>query len=85
MDKEENIIEQREALLDGINFICSKLEKAYDNKRSNFFIIAQLLVTLALPQGKKSEEVNVEDLFNATDMVLGVLDSMVLKQKSKIN
>ena len=30
-------------------------------------------------------KVNVEDLFNATDMVIGVLDSMVLKQKSKIN
>ena len=53
MDDPDNIIEQREALLDGVNFICSKLERVHDKKRSNFFLIAQVLITLALPQNKK--------------------------------
>ena len=53
MDDHDNIIEQREALLDGVNFICSKLERVHDKKRSNFFLKAQVLITLALPQNKK--------------------------------
>ena len=40
MDDHDNIIEQREALLDGVNFICNKLERVHDKKRSNFFLIA---------------------------------------------
>lgn len=85
MDKNDNYIEQREALLDGINFICSKLEKVHNNKRSNFFVIAQVLITLALPQNKKNDEIEINDLFNATDKVLSILEEMVLKQRSKIN
>ncbi len=85
MDKNDNFIEQREALLDGINFICSRLEKVYNNKRSNFFIIAQVLITLALPQNKKNDEIEIDDLFNATSKVLSILEEMILKQNSKIN
>jgi len=85
MDTNDNFIEQREALLDGVNFVCNKLEKVHDKKRTNFFLIAQALITLALPQQKKADEIGVNDLFNATDMVLGILDEMILKQESKIN
>ena len=85
MDDHDNIIEQREALLDGVNFICSKLERVHDKKRSNFFLIAQVLITLALPQNKKGGDIQVQDLFNATDMVNGVLEEILLKERSTIN
>ena len=85
MDDHDNIIEHREALLDGVHFICSKLEKVHDKNRSNFFLIAQVLITLALPRDKRGEEIEVQDMFNATDMVIGILEEMILKQDSKIN
>ena len=84
-DYNNNIIEQREALLDGVNFICSKLEKVHTNQKSSFFIIAQMLVTLALPQNKKHNEINAEDLFSATDLVISALEDVILKSNSKLN
>ena len=53
MDDHDNIIEQREALLDGVNFICSKLERVHDKKRSNFFLIAQVLITSGITTEQK--------------------------------
>jgi hypothetical protein len=57
----------------------------HDKKRSNFFLIAQVLITLALPQNKKGDDIQVQDLFNATDMVNGVLEEILLKERSTIN
>jgi hypothetical protein len=44
-----------------------------------------MLVTLALPQNKKYNEINAEDLFNATDLVINALEDVILKSNSKLN
>ena len=44
-----------------------------------------MYILLALPQNKKGDDIQVQDLFNATDMVNGVLEEVLLKERSKIN
>ena len=77
-------ITPNEALIDGLSFITQKLYGFVDGKRTNFMPVSELLVTLALPQDKKENDINSEDVFIAVGRVLAILDSMQKRRDSEI-
>ena len=77
-------ITPNEALIDGLSFITQKLYGFVDGKRTNFMPVSELLVTLALPQDKKENDINSEDVFIAVGRVLDILDSMQKRRDSEI-
>lgn len=78
-------ITPNEALIDGLSFITQKLYGFVDGKRTNFMPVSELLVTLALPQDKKENDINSEDVFIAVGRVLDILDSMQKRRDSEIH
>tara|TARA_B100001057_G_scaffold383005_1_gene389131 strand:- start:588 stop:851 length:264 start_codon:yes stop_codon:yes gene_type:complete len=78
-------ITPNEALIDGLSFITQKLYGFVDGKRTNFMPVSELLVTLALPQDKKENDVNSEDVFIAVGRVLDILDSMQKRRDSELH
>ena len=77
--------EAKEALIDGLSFICQKLYKYFDGKKTNLMPISQLLVSLALTDKKQYENVSSEEIFVAVDKVLGLLDMMTKRRDSDIH
>ena len=78
-------ITPNEALIDGLSFITQKLYGFVDGKRTNFMPVSELLVTLALPQDKKENDINSEDVCIGVGRVLDILDSMQKRRDSEIH
>ena len=77
--------EVKRALIDGIAYICIRLERVYD-RRENFSPIAKMLMDLALAEKNTTKkELVVEDLFVATDHVITLIDDLELFLDSKIH
>ena len=75
MEKNNNkyeIPEAKEALIDGLSFICQKLFMYFDGKKTNLMPISQLLVSLALPESKQYDKVSSEEIFVAVEKVLNI-------------
>jgi|TARA_B110000879_G_scaffold198253_1_gene269783 hypothetical protein len=85
MDKNIEEEETREALIDGLSFICQKLFSFFSHKKTNLMPVSQLLVTLALPQNKKDSEITTEDIFQATEKVIDTLDLMKKRSESNVH
>jgi len=64
--------EAKEALIDGLSFICQKLFMYFDGKKTNLMPISQLLVSLALPESKQYDKVSSEEIFVAVEKVLNI-------------
>jgi len=77
--------EAKEALIDGLSFICQKLYIHYDGKKTNLMPISQLLVALALPDKKQYENVSSEEIFLAVDKVLNLLEMMTERRDSDLH
>lgn len=77
--------EAKEALIDGLSYICQKLFEFFDGRKTNLMPVSQLLVTLALPSNKNYHEVTNEDVFRAVDKVLGILDTMEKRRDANIH
>jgi len=77
--------EAKEALIDGLSFICQKLYKYFDGKKTNLMPISQLLVSLALQDKKQYENVSSEEIFVAVEKVLDLLEMMTRKRDSDIH
>ena len=77
--------EAKEALIDGLSYICQKLFEFFDGRKTNLMPVSQLLVTLALPFNKNYHEVTNEDVFRAVEKVLGILDTMEKRRDANIH
>ena len=77
--------EAKEALIDGLSYICQKLFEFFDGRKTNLMPVSQLLVTLALPSNKNYHEVTNEDVFRAVDKVLDILDTMEKRRDANIH
>lgn len=77
--------EAKEALIDGLSFICQKLYKYFDGKKTNLMPISQLLVSLALTEKKQYENVSSEEIFVAVEKVLNLLDMMTKRRDSNLH
>ena len=70
------------ALIDGMQYICFRLDRIY-SKQEEFSPIAKLLLELSLSKRKDQENLVLEDLFNATDDVIAMIDDLELFLDSK--
>ena len=77
--------EAKEALIDGLSFICQKLFMYFDRKKTNLMPISQLLVSLALPDSKQYDKVSSEEIFVAVEKVLSILDMMTKRRDSNLH
>lgn len=77
--------EAKEALIDGLSFICQKLFMYFDGKKTNLMPISQLLVSLALPDSKQYDKVSSEEIFVAVEKVLSILDMMTKRRDSNLH
>ena len=77
--------EAKEALIDGLSFICQKLYMYFDGKKTNLMPVSQLLVSLALPDKKQQENVSSEEIFVAVEKVLGLLEMMTKRRDSNLH
>ena len=77
--------EAKEALIDGLSFICQKLYLYIDGKKTNLMPISQLLVSLALSEKKQQENVSSEEIFVAVEKVLGLLEMMAVRRDSNLH
>tara|TARA_B100001057_G_scaffold101060_1_gene98148 strand:- start:374 stop:640 length:267 start_codon:yes stop_codon:yes gene_type:complete len=77
--------ETKEALIDGLSFICQKLFMYFDGKKTNLMPISQLLVSLALPDSKQYDKVSSEEIFVAVEKVLSILDMMTKRRDSNLH
>jgi len=77
--------EAKEALIDGLSFICQKLYMYIDGKKTNLMPISQLLVSLALSEKKQQENVSSEEIFVAVEKVLGLLEMMAVRRDSNLH
>lgn len=77
--------EAKEALIDGLSFICQKLFLYFDGKKTNLMPISQLLVSLALTDNKQYENVSSEEIFVAVEKVLSLLDMMTKRRDSNLH
>ena len=77
--------EAKEALIDGLRFICQKLYMYFDGKKTNLMPVSQLLVSLALPDKKQHENVSSEEIFVAVEKVLGLLEMMTRRRDSDLH
>ena len=77
--------EAKEALIDGLSFICQKLFMYFDGKKTNLMPISQLLVSLALPESKQYDKVSSEEIFVAVEKVLSILDMMTKRRDSNLH
>jgi hypothetical protein len=77
--------EAKEALIDGLSFICQKLFMYFDGKKTNLMPISQLLVSLALPESKQYDKVSSEEIFVAVEKVLNILDMMTKRRDSNLH
>lgn len=88
MEKNNNKYETpgaKEALIDGLSFICQKLFMYFDGKKTNLMPISQLLVSLALPESKQYDKVSSEEIFVAVEKVLNILDMMTKRRDSNLH